>query len=72
MNLQHRMAPRRRLRYDRIAIWSRARMKSAFRIIAVLGLTTLLAGCDRCGGLMELDMFLQPVKKVCTGQKPAG
>jgi len=47
-------------------------MKSAFRLIAILGLTTLLAGCDRCGGLMELDMFLQPVKKACTDQKPAG
>jgi hypothetical protein len=60
------------LRYARAAIWSRARMTSAFRLIAVLGLTTLLAGCDRCGSLMELDMFLQPVKKACTDQKPAG
>lgn len=47
-------------------------MKPALRLIAVLGLTTLLAGCDRCGNMMELDMFLQPVKKVCTGQKPQG
>ena len=47
-------------------------MTSAFRLVAVLGITMLLAGCDRCGNMMELDMFLQPVKKVCTGQKPAG
>lgn len=47
-------------------------MKSAVRLIAVLGLTMLLAGCDRCGSLMELDMFLQPVKKACTDQKPQG
>ena len=47
-------------------------MTSAFRLIAVLGLTTLLAGCYRCGSLMELDMFMQPVKKACTDQKPAG
>lgn len=66
------MAQGKPLRYARAAIWSRARMKSAFRLIAILGLTTLLAGCDRCGGLMELDMFLQPVKKACTDQKPQG
>lgn len=47
-------------------------MNPALRLIAVLGLTTLLAGCDRCGNMMELDMFLQPVKKVCTGQRPQG
>jgi len=47
-------------------------MSSAFRLIAVLGLTMLLAGCDRCGNMMELDMFLQPVKKVCTDTKPQG
>jgi len=66
------MALRLRLRYARAAIWSRARMKSVFRLVAVLGLTTLLAGCDRCGNMMELDMFLQPVKKACTDQKPQG
>jgi hypothetical protein len=47
-------------------------MKSVFRLVAVLGLTTLLAGCDHCGNLLELDMFLQPVKKVCTDTKPRG
>ncbi|MBR3190085.1 hypothetical protein [Bosea sp. (in: a-proteobacteria)] len=47
-------------------------MTSAFRLIALLGITMLLAGCDRCGNMMELDMFLQPVKKACTDQKPAG
>jgi len=47
-------------------------MRPATRLIAVLGFAMLLAGCDRCGSLMELDMFLQPVKKVCTGQKPQG
>jgi hypothetical protein len=66
------VAPRPPLRYARGAIWSSIRMKPAFRLIAVLGLTMLLAGCDRCGSLMELDMFLQPVKKACTDQKPAG
>ena len=47
-------------------------MTSAFRLIALLGITLLLAGCDRCGNMMELDMFLQPVKKACTDQMPAG
>jgi hypothetical protein len=47
-------------------------MKSASRFVVVIGLAALLGGCDRCGNLMELDMFLQPVKKVCTGQKPQG
>jgi hypothetical protein len=60
------------LRYACAVIWSSTCMKPAFRLIAVLGITMLLAGCDRCGNMMELDMFLQPVKKVCTGQKPAG
>lgn len=47
-------------------------MTRILRIVAILGLATVLSGCDRCGNLLELDMFLQPVKKVCTGSKPAG
>lgn len=47
-------------------------MKPAVHLVALIGLAALLGGCDRCGNLMELDMFLQPVKKVCTGQKPQG
>jgi hypothetical protein len=47
-------------------------MTPALRLFAALGLTLMLAGCDRCGNMMELDMFLQPVKKVCTDTKPGG
>lgn len=47
-------------------------MTRVLRIVGILGLATLLSGCDRCGKLLELDMFLQPVKKVCTGSKPTG
>jgi hypothetical protein len=47
-------------------------MTRILRIVGILGLATLLSGCDRCGNMMELDMFLQPVKKVCTDTKPAG
>lgn len=46
-------------------------MKHAIRILAVLGLAMTLAGCDRCGDLMKLDMFGQPVK-TCTDAKPQG
>ncbi|MBN9445361.1 MULTISPECIES: hypothetical protein [unclassified Bosea (in: a-proteobacteria)] len=47
-------------------------MTRIVRIAAILGLALTLAGCDRCGKLLELDMFLQPVKKVCTDSKPGG
>lgn len=47
-------------------------MKPAFRIVAIIGLAALLGGCDHCGNLLELDMFLQPVKKVCADGKPRG
>lgn len=47
-------------------------MTRILRIVGIIGLATVLSGCDRCGKLLELDMFLQPVKKVCTDSKPGG
>lgn len=45
-------------------------MKRAFQLLGILGLATLLAGCDKCGNLGPF--FTGPDQKVCTGSTPQG
>ena len=43
-------------------------MKRAFQLLGILGLATLLAGCDKCGNLGPF--FSGP--KTCSGSSPNG
>lgn len=43
-------------------------MKCITRMIAIISLAAQLAGCDKCGDLLKLDLFGQP--KTCSGANP--
>lgn len=45
-------------------------MKRAFQFLGILGLATLLAGCDKCGNLGPF--FTGPEQKTCTSSTPQG
>ncbi|OYW66182.1 MAG: hypothetical protein B7Z40_11715 [Bosea sp. 12-68-7] len=45
-------------------------MKRAFQLLGILGLSTLLAGCDKCGHLGPF--FTGPEQKTCTSSTPQG
>jgi hypothetical protein len=45
-------------------------MKRAFQLLGILGLATLLAGCDKCGNLGPF--FTGPEQKTCTSSTPQG
>ncbi len=45
-------------------------MKRAFQLLGILGLATLLAGCDKCGNLGPF--FTGPDQKTCTSSTPQG
>jgi hypothetical protein len=45
-------------------------MKRAIQLLGILGLATLLAGCDKCGNLGPF--FTGPEQKTCTSSTPQG
>ncbi|PTM41626.1 hypothetical protein [Bosea sp. 124] len=45
-------------------------MKRALHLLGILGLATLLAGCDKCGNLGPF--FTAPGQKTCSTSSPNG
>ncbi|WP_181832883.1 hypothetical protein [Bosea caraganae] len=46
-------------------------MKRLIRTIGILGIVSLLAGCDKCGDWAKFDLFDQAPKS-CTSSDPQG
>lgn len=44
-------------------------MKRAFQLLGILGLATLLAGCDKCG---NIGPFFTTGQKACSSSNPNG
>lgn len=45
-------------------------MKRALHLLGILGLATLLAGCDKCGNIGPF--FSGPQPTTCSGSSPNG
>ena len=45
-------------------------MKRALQLLGILGLATMLAGCDKCGNLGPF--FSGPQPKTCSSSSPNG
>lgn len=45
-------------------------VKRITRIILALGVTLVLAGCDKCGDPLKFTLFEQP--RSCSGDNPQG
>lgn len=56
--------------YDRRTPPAESIMKRALHLLGILGLATLLAGCDKCGNLGPF--FSGPQPTTCSGSSPNG